>query len=82
MKTEESPFSALIACGLVALIFVLGFTVLAVRLREEQVDNTAVRTFEMERQSKRRVQTAGIRGRILARHGEVLAWRWDATKPA
>ena len=29
MKTEESPFSALIACGLVALIFVLGFTVLA-----------------------------------------------------
>ena len=73
MKTEESPFSALIACGLVALIFVLGFTVLAVRLREEQVDNTAVRTFEMERQSKRRVQTAGIRGRILARHGEVLA---------
>ena len=73
MKTEEFPLSAFVSCVLVALVFLMGFTVLAVRLREEQVDNTAVRTFEMERQSKRRVQTAGIRGKILARGGEVLA---------
>ena len=56
-----------------AAVFAAGFTVLAVRLKEEQVDNAGKHRQEMQFQSFRRVQTAGLRGRILDRNGTVLA---------
>ena len=62
-----------IACGVLAVVFLLGFAVLAVRLKELQVDNPADYNLEKERQLVRRVQTAGARGRILDRGGNVLA---------
>lgn len=73
MKPDENPLVPIVSCALTALLFVLGFTVLAVRLRSEQLEQTADRNFEMMNQSVRRVQTGGIRGRILARNGEELA---------
>ena len=46
---------------------------LAVNLRGVQVDGAAEYSYSGARQSLRRVQTAGIRGRILARDGSSLA---------
>ena len=56
-----------------ALVFVAGLLVLAVRLRTVQVDYAAYYNLQNDHQSVRRIQTAGVRGRILDRNGEVLA---------
>ena len=54
-------------------VFAAGLAVLAVKLKEIQVDDAADFNYEKSRQSVRRVQTAGPRGRILDRRGRVLA---------
>ena len=60
-------------CWFAAALFAAGFLVLAARLKTVQVDRAADATDGLRRQSVRRVQTAGVRGRILDRHGRVLA---------
>ena len=62
-----------LACWVVAAIFAVGFVHLVVNLREVQVTEAADYNYASTRQSVRRVQTAGLRGRILGRGGEVLA---------
>ena len=72
MKREPS-LNGIVSFALLTLVFSAGFTVLAVRLRVEQVDKAAQHRSEMETQSFRRVQTAGLRGGIFDRHGTPLA---------
>ena len=72
MKSEFS-LSALVAFALLAFVFTVGFLVLAFRLKTEQVDGAAEYRRQMQAQSFRRVQTIGMRGRILDRRGVVLA---------
>lgn len=72
MKNEFS-LSALVAFALLAFVFTVGFLVLAFRLKTEQVDGAAEYRRQMQAQSFRRVQTIGMRGRILDRRGVVLA---------
>ena len=60
-------------CLALALVFVAGLLQLAVRLKEVQVDDAADFSYASARQSLRRVQTGGVRGRILDRHGALLA---------
>lgn len=71
--SSHSSMSGLAAFGAVSALFVVGFTVLAVRLKEEQIDNAAEHRRDMQSQSFRRVQTSGLRGRIFDRHGVPLA---------
>ena len=76
MKKAETAgwdLGALIAAGTVALAVFLGFVSLAVRLKDVQVTNAAQYGYDKDRQSVRRVQTDGVRGRILDRHGNPLA---------
>jgi penicillin-binding protein 2 len=54
-------------------LFAVGLAVLAVHLKRVQIDGAADYNYEKGRQSERRVQTAGARGRILDRRGRVLA---------
>ena len=56
-----------------AAAFAVGFLVLAFRLKMVQVDGAADATDGLRRQSIRRVQTEGVRGRILDCRGRVLA---------
>ena len=56
-----------------ALVFSLGLLHLGIRLREVQVDEAADYDYASSRQSVRRVQIGGGRGRILDRRGMVLA---------
>ena len=56
-----------------AAAFVVGLLHLGVRLHEIQVETAADYNYASARQSIRRVRTAGARGRILDRHGIVLA---------
>ncbi len=72
MKREPS-LNGIVSFALLTLVFSAGFTVLAVRLRVEQVDKAAQHRSEMETQSFRRVQTAGLRGGIFDRWGTPLA---------
>ena len=72
MNRGESFVSDL-SCWLVAAVFVLGLLHLAVRLRDVQVTDAADYDYAKARQSVRRVQTAGVRGRILDRNGKFLA---------
>lgn len=72
MKHDESIVSDL-SCWATMAVFVLGLIVLAVHLKAVQVDDAADYNYEKNRQSVRRVQTAGPRGRILDRRGRVLA---------
>lgn len=72
MKPEESIVSD-VSCWATMAVFAIGLIVLAVRLKEVQVDGAADYNYENARQSVRRVQTAGLRGRILDREGRVLA---------
>ena len=58
---------------ILASVFAIGFATLAARLKVEQVDRVAEHRGRLESQSSRIVQTAGLRGRILARDGTVLA---------
>lgn len=61
------------SCMLVAALFAAGFVHLVVSLRAVQVTDAADYNYASARQSIRRVQTVGLRGRILGRRGEVLA---------
>ena len=74
MTRNEEPFSlADIMCLVVSSVFVLGMLFLIVRLKSLQVDTSADYNYANVRQSERRVQTEGLRGRILDRNGNVLA---------
>ena len=72
MSKDESIVSDF-ACWVVAAVFVFGLVVLAVRLKDVQVENAADYGYANVRQSVRRVQTDGDRGRIIDRNGIVLA---------
>ena len=56
-----------------AFFFLLGLVYLGVRLKEVQVDDAAKYADASSRQSIWRVRIPGGRGRILDRHGDVLA---------
>ena len=60
-------------CIAAALLMAALFIVLGVRLKAIQLEWAADASDDMRRQSTRRVQTEGERGRILDRNGEVLA---------
>lgn len=77
-EVENLGIVASLAAWIVAGLFVFGFLVLAVKLKEVQVADSAKYDYEKARQSVRRVQTAGARGRILDRNGVILA----ANRPA
>ena len=72
MNLDEAAVSRL-SCLVVALVFVAGLLHLGVRLREVQVEGAADYAYASARQSVRRVQVGGARGRILDRNGAVLA---------
>ena len=69
----DSPRSGALFCWVVAVVFAAGLAHLAVNLRSVQVMDAADYNYASARQSVRRVQTAGLRGRILDRRGVVLA---------
>lgn len=62
-----------VEAGLTAVLFIVGFLVLAVRLASVQITDSAQYRYDNARQSVRRIQTGGPRGRILDRHGVPLA---------
>ena len=71
---DESPVSLpAVLCWVLAAVFAVGLLRLGVKLREFQVEDAADYRGEASRQSERLVRTAGLRGRILDRHGRVLA---------
>ncbi len=72
MKKFESIVSDL-SCWATMAVFIVGLVVLGVRLKAVQVDGAADYNYENTRQSVRRVQTAGMRGRILDAKGRVMA---------
>ena len=72
-EPERTDLVSGLACWMTAAAFLLGFAVLAVRLREVQVSDSATYGYANARQSVRRVQTDGPRGRIRDRHGLSLA---------
>ena len=61
------------SCIVLAAVFALGLLQLGSRLGEVQVDGAARFNYASRRQSVRRVQVGGGRGRILDRRGAVLA---------
>lgn len=71
----KSSYSAqgLLSFAVLSVSFVIGFLILASRLKVEQVDSAAEYRRQMQSQSFRRVQTSGLRGRIVDRNGVVLA---------
>ena len=73
MKRAEPPVVSGFACILLGALFAAGLARLGVKLREIQVDEAAEYSYANIRQSVRRVQTTGVRGRILDRRGEVVA---------
>ena len=62
-----------LSCAILAVVIITGLLHLGARLREIQVVSAANYGYASDRQSVRRVQTAGLRGRILDRHGVMLA---------
>ena len=62
-----------IACFATAFVFAAGLLVLALKLWDVQVEGSASYNYESSRQSERRVQTGGGRGRIFDRNGVLLA---------
>lgn len=60
-------------CLCVAIVFLTGFLSLLVKLHELQIADASKYGYANARQSIRRVQTGSGRGRILDRHGRVLA---------
>ena len=68
MKRHEAHVGGITSL-VTAAVFVVGLLVLAVRLREVQVEEADYYGYAGDRQSLRRVQTCGLRGRILARSG-------------
>lgn len=73
MTSRDDSIVSDLACLITAAIFALGLIVLLVRLRDVQVDDSASYNYASSRQSVRRVQTGGARGRIFDREGRVLA---------
>jgi len=73
MKRDEPPVVSRFACLCVAMTFVAGLVRLGMELKEIQVEDAAGYSYANIRQSVRRVQTAGLRGRMLDRRGAVLA---------
>jgi len=73
MKRDDVPFGGRAACLLAAVVFAAGLARLGIGLREIQVNDAADYGYANIRQSVRRVQTAGVRGRIVDRNGKVLA---------
>ena len=61
------------ACVVAAVVFAFGLLQLGFRLKEIQVDGAADFSYASSRQSVRRVQVGGRRGRILDRSGRALA---------
>lgn len=72
MKNEVSIVSDL-SCWASAAIYLMGLVVLAVNLKEVQVEDAASYNYASARQSIRRVETDGLRGKIVDRHGRDLA---------
>ena len=72
-RTEGSCPVSRAACLMLAVVFACGLLQLGVRLRDVQVDAAADYSYASIRQSVRRVQVSGGRGRILDRHGAALA---------
>ena len=72
-RFDKESLTADVACIVLGVLFVICLAVLAVRLKEVQVKDTADYRYAYSRQAVRRVQLAGERGRILSRNGEVLA---------
>ena len=72
-RDDPQPVVSGLSCLLLAAVFAAGLLHLGVRLKEVQVDDSADYSYANARQSVRRVQTAGVRGRILDRRGRVLA---------
>lgn len=71
---DESPVRVpVVLCWVLAAVFAVGLLRLGVKLREFQVEDAADYRGEASRQSERLVRTAGLRGRILDRHGRALA---------
>jgi len=71
--TKSDAIVSDLSCWIVAAGFVLGLLMLVVKLREVQVTDAADYNYANARQSIRRVQTDGRRGRILDRKGVALA---------
>ena len=71
--TERSSIVSDFACWGLVVLFLLGFTVLAVKLYAIQVEGTAEMRHAAQEQSERRVRLAAPRGRILDCNGIVLA---------
>jgi len=72
-RTDDTGLVSRTSCFVVAVVFVVGLLQLAVRLKEVQLDGAADYSYASSRQSVRRVQVGGIRGRILDRNGQVMA---------
>ena len=60
------------SCWVLAALFVAGMLQLWLQLKEVQVEDAAEYNYASMRQSIRRVQIGGVRGRILDCHGRVL----------
>ena len=73
MSGDWRSFWGDVSCWVTAAFFAVGILVLGVRLKAVQVDGVGESNYDMRRQSLRRVQTEGGRGRILACDGTVLA---------
>jgi penicillin-binding protein 2 len=71
--SEERSIASDISCWVTAGVFILGLVFLGVKLKEVQIEDSADYRYANSRQSVRRVQLGGVRGRILDRHGDVLA---------
>lgn len=70
---SNAVFVSNLSCFATAGLFVFGLLILAVNLKEVQVEDAASYNLEFDRQAIRRVETAGLRGRIIDRHGRDLA---------
>ena len=73
MSKDDRPVVSGLACLIVAVFFAAGLLRLGVKLKEIQIEDSAGYSYANARQSVRRVQTVGLRGRILDRNGAVLA---------
>ena len=73
VEEEGRDLVSALTCLAAAAGFLAGFLVLAVRLAEVQISDSAAYGYANARQSVRRVQTDGPRGRILDRNQRVLA---------
>ncbi len=71
--SDKTPLFGIRTCWATAAGFILGLLALVVRLKAVQIDAVADSMGAAEKQSVRLVQTDGVRGRILDRHGVVLA---------